>query len=269
MAIITISRGTFAGGKALAECLAKRLNYRCIDRDMLVRKAATSRVSEYDLRAALELPPAFPGRFNHTRYIYLALIQAALAAEVRAGCAVYHGLAGHLLLKGVPGLLRLRITTPAAHRVRLAEERLHLSRAEAADHVESLDRDRRKWTQFLYGLDWNEPSLYDFIINLERISVEQASAAVASLVASGAFEFTAEGRDAMNDFALACAVRAALVQDPYTLNLEVEVESRDGSILIRGDCEEDRVAIERVAKSLPGVSAVTVQAAPFSVDALR
>ena len=245
----------------MAECLAKRLNYRCIDRDMLVRKAATSRVSEYDLRAALELPPAFPGRFNHTRYVYLALIQAALAEEVRAGCAVYHGLAGNLLLKGVPGLLSLRITAPAERRVRLAQERLKLSRAEAADHVESLDRDRRKWTQFLYGLDWNEPSLYDFIVNLEHISIEQASTAVVSLVASGAFELMPEGRAVMNDFALASAVRAALAQDPFTLNVEVEVESRAGSVLVRGDCEDERGAIERVARSLPGVGAVAVQAA--------
>ena len=60
MAIITVSRGTFSGGKALAECLSRRLNYRCIDRDMLVRKAATPRVSDLQLRAALELPPASP-----------------------------------------------------------------------------------------------------------------------------------------------------------------------------------------------------------------
>jgi cytidylate kinase len=31
-----------------------------------------------------------------------------------------------------------------------------------------MDRDRRKWTQFLYGLDWGQPSLYDLVINLER-----------------------------------------------------------------------------------------------------
>ncbi|MFY9728823.1 MAG: cytidylate kinase family protein, partial [Bryobacteraceae bacterium] len=130
MAIITVSRGTFSGGKALAERLSKRLGYRCINRDMLVRKAATSRVSEHDLRAALELPPAFPGRFNHTRYVYLALIQAALTEEVRSGCAVYHGLAGHLLLKGAPGLLRLRIIAPMEYRIRMAQERLNLISSE-------------------------------------------------------------------------------------------------------------------------------------------
>ncbi|SPE42569.1 Response regulator receiver protein [Candidatus Sulfopaludibacter sp. SbA3] len=261
MAIITISRGTFSGGKALAECLSKRLGYRCIDRDMLVRRAATRRVSEHDLRAALELPPAYPGRFNHTRYIYLVLTQAALTEEVRYGCAIYHGLAGHLLLKGAPGLLRLRIIAPLECRIRMAQERLHLSRGEAMAHIENMDRDRRRWTQLLYGLDWGEPSLYDLVINLERTSIEQACNAVASLVEGGDFELTPEGRIAMDDLALASKVRAALAQDPYTVNLEFEVESHAGSIYVSGDCVEAVAAVQRVVSAVPGVAGLTVDAA--------
>ncbi len=261
MAIITVSRGTFSGGKALAECLSGRLGYRCIDRDMLVRKAATRRVSEHDLRAALELPPEFPGRFNHTRYIYLALIQAALTDEVRSGRAVYHGLAGHLLLKGAPGLLRLRIIAPMEYRVAMAQKRLNLSRGEAMAHIGEMDRDRRRWTQFLYGLDWGEPTLYDLIINLERTSVEQACHAVVSLVECGAGELSPDAQAAMDDLALAGKVRAALAQDPYTLNLEFEVESRDGSISVRGDCAEEVEAIQRVVSAVPGVKGFTVNAA--------
>lgn len=266
MAIITVSRGTFSGGKALAECLSARLGYRCIDRDTLVRKAATPRVSEYDLRAALELPPAFPGRFNHTRYIYLALIQAALAEEVRPGCAVYHGLAGHLLLKGAPGLVRLRIIAPKECRISMAQERLNLSRSEVIAHIDAMDRDRRRWTQFLYGLDWEDPSLYDFIINLERTTVRQACHAVASLIESGGFDLSPEGQAAMDDLAIASNVRAALAQNPYTLSLEVEVESRHGSILVRGDCAEETEAIQRVVGGLPGITGLTVDASPVPAN---
>src|SRR5512140_900882 len=101
MPIITISRGSFSSGKSLGESLAKRLSYRCIDRDLVVKRAAACGVSEEDLRAALERPPKFFGQSPHTRYVYLALIQAALTAEVASGEAVYHGLAGHLLLAGI------------------------------------------------------------------------------------------------------------------------------------------------------------------------
>jgi hypothetical protein len=47
MAVITISRGTFSGGKMLAECLSQTLGYRCIDRDVIVARAAEHGVSNY------------------------------------------------------------------------------------------------------------------------------------------------------------------------------------------------------------------------------
>ena len=261
MAIITISRGTFSGGKALAECLSRTLGYRSIDREMLVQKAATRRITAADLRAALEHPPSIPGRFNHARYIYLALIQAALTEEVRSGHAVYHGLAGQLLLRGAPSLLRVRIIAPMEYRIRMAQEQLNLSRGEVTAHIEAMDGDRRKWTHFLYGVDWGEPSLYDLLINLEHMSVEQASRVVVSMVEGGGFELSPEGRAAMDDLALANRVRARLAQDPFTENLEVEVQSRGGSIAIRGDCSEEAEAIQRVVWAIPGVTGLTVDAA--------
>ncbi len=39
MSIVTISRGSFSSGEALAECLAGKLGYRCVDRDVIVEKA--------------------------------------------------------------------------------------------------------------------------------------------------------------------------------------------------------------------------------------
>jgi cytidylate kinase len=260
MAIVTISRASFSGSKMLADRLSERLGYRCIDRDALVRKAATPRVSAYDLRSALEFPPVYPGKFNHTRYIYLTLIQAALAADVRSGCAVCHGLAGHLLLRGAPGLLRLRIIAPMEHRVCLAQQELNLSRGEAMAHISSLDRDHRKWTQFLYGLDWGDSLLYDLVVNLENTTIDQATHAVASLIQCGAFAVTEEDRLKLSDLALACAVRAALARDPATMNLEFEVESQDGQIYVHGECAAEMTAVQRVVSMVPGVNGLTIDA---------
>jgi len=260
MAIITISRGSFSGGKMLAEQLGRRLECPCIDRDALVRRAATGRVSEWDLRAALEQPPDFPGAFNHRRYTYLALIQAALAEQVRTGRAVYHGLAGHLLLKGAPGLMRVRLIAPFEFRIAMARQRLNLSRNEAIGHIEAMDRDRRRWTQFLYGVDWGDPAQYDVVINLEQLSVEQACRLIVSAIEPGGLEFSVERRAALYDFAMASRVRAELARDLETLNLEVEVECRGGSISIRCDSGgEEAESIRRVVSAIPGVTEVTLQ----------
>jgi hypothetical protein len=60
---------------------------------------------------------SFLERYRHKKYIYLALIQAALAEEVRTGKVVYHGNAGHLLLPGGTPVLRTRIIAPLEFRV--------------------------------------------------------------------------------------------------------------------------------------------------------
>src|SRR5512140_1789011 len=98
MAVITIAQGSYSGGRMLAEAVADRLGYRCVHRDEVLRKAALWGVSEEELRTALEKPPSFFGQSQHTKYRYLAFIQAALSEVVRSGSAVYSGLAGHLLL---------------------------------------------------------------------------------------------------------------------------------------------------------------------------
>jgi hypothetical protein len=117
----------------LAECLAARLGYRCVGREAIVERAAASGVSHQDLLDALLKAPGFLDRFKHTRYQYLALFQAALAEEVKSGNVVYHGNAGHLMLKGARAVLRVRVVAPFEKRLAMLEERLNLRGNEALD----------------------------------------------------------------------------------------------------------------------------------------
>lgn len=256
MSVITISRGTFSGGKILAECLAQKLGYRCVDRDVIVERAAASGVSQEDLRAALEKPPTFLDRFQHKKYIYLALIQDALAEEVRTGKAVYHGNAGHLLLAGGSPVLRTRIIAPMDFRVSMCQKRLKLERAEAIAYIEKMDSHRRKWTHFLYGVDWGDPALYDIVINLEHITIEQACDVVGRLAKRRCFELTPECQRKMDDLALASRVRARLAMDPATSGLEVEVTAHDGAVRVKGRLSGvDQVQdVRRVALAIPAVT---------------
>jgi cytidylate kinase len=255
MAVITISRGSFSGGKMLAECLAGELGYRCVDRDVIVEKAAAYGVSQEHLRNALSKPPTFWDRFTHTRYAYLTLIQAALTEEVRQGRTVYHGNAGHLLLRGVSHVLRTRIIAPMALRLAMVQDRLKMNRDDALAYVQKMDHDRKKWTHYLYGVDWGDPALYDLVLNLECLDVRQACEAIVAAARQPCFDETPDSRAAMDDLVLASRVRATLVMAPQTANVEVEVTARAGSVAIRGKLlkREQAGLIRAVVSGIPGV----------------
>jgi hypothetical protein len=84
----------------------------------------------------LQKPPPFLERFTHNKYLYLTLIQAALAEEVRTGRAVYHGNAGHLLLPWRAAGVWVRIIAPMVVRIKMARERLRFSHEEAVEYIQ-------------------------------------------------------------------------------------------------------------------------------------
>ncbi len=257
MSVITISRGSFSGGKMLAECLAAQLGFRCINRDAIVERAAASGVSQEELMDALLKPPSLLDRFSHKKYIYLTLIQAALAEEVRTGKAVYHGNAGHLLLKGGPHVLRVRIIAPLEFRIRMAQERLKMDRSQTIAYIQKVDQERRKWAHYLYGVDWGDPSLYDIVLNLENVSIAEACEVVSTMAKqSKCFDFTPECQASMDDFVLASTVKAKIALNRPTSDLEVEVKAQRGVVSILGQLAnpEQLREVRHVASSVPGVT---------------
>ncbi len=258
MAIITISRGSFSGGKMVAESVAQRLGYRCIDRDQIIQKAEAWGVSQDELRTAIEKPPTFLGQSPQTRYRYLAFIQAALTDEAQTGNAIYHGLAAHLLFGKGPRVLRTRIIAPMEFRIEQVHNRLKCNRKEAIAYIEKVDEDRRKWTKFLYDVDWTDASLYDVVLNLEQMNVPEACDVICSTSKLKCFERTNESQRAMENLAMASHVKANLAMDPATANLQFEVVAEGGSVSVKGGIVSPGQAktIGAIVRGVPGVTAV-------------
>jgi len=259
MSVITVSRGTMSGGKLIAENLAEQLGFRCIDRDIIVEKAAASGISHEVLRNALDKPPTMLERFQHKKYVYLALIQAALTDEVRTSRAVYHGNAGHLLLRGGGPVFRVRIIAPMEFRISMARQRLKLHEDEATAYIQKMDDSRRKWAHYLYGVDWTDPSLYDLVVNMENVGALDAADTIAYMVKKQAcFSFDAKCQASMADLAIASRVKADLAVNGATGHFEFEVTASDGVVSIDGKLSDiKRVEdIKSIALAVPGVKDV-------------
>ncbi len=238
MPIVTIARGSLSGGRTVAEAVAVSLGYPCIGREILTDAAVKLGVSPELLGTALDRVPGIWDRATAARRGYLVAIRAALSDHVAKGDLVYHSYAGHLLLRGVPSVLRVRIIAPLDSRIRevMEEEGLDSDAAEA--RVRRDDEARARWTRIMYGVDWADPALYDMVINLEQLNVEDACASILQVARQPRFAATPETQEQRREFALVCRVRLALERSPASRGLPLEVSAQGGVVTVAGSAPE-------------------------------
>jgi cytidylate kinase len=219
MAIITISRGSYSMGVIVAERVAAQLGYSVISRDLLLSASDRFHIPEIKLVRAIHDAPSILERFRHSKQSYLAYIRAALADRVSGDNVVYHGLAGHVLLKNIKGVLKVRITADIGYRAAREAARENISEQEARSILEKDDHQRRGWTKSIHGVDPWDSSLYDLVIRIDRFKVDDAVSFICQAAQSEAFRTTEESMQRVKDMALACRIKAEIVDDFPTLGV--------------------------------------------------
>ena len=263
MSIITISRGTYTGGEHLAGLLEQQLGYHKLSREELWD--VVHQRYGYSFDELVELLDRAPSRFDHAgerrRRLFVA-VQAALCDLVRSDEVVYHGNVAHLLLPGISHVLRVRLIAPRLRRIEMAMQRQSIDRFEATRLLDRVDSERVRWTQFVFGVNWADPLLYDVVLNLDQMTIDEAAEVVARAVAQPTFSTTEASRQAMADLALTSAVRAKLITNPATEGLELRVEVEQGEIKLTGLINEREIeGVVQLVKQVDGVRSVDTDGA--------
>lgn len=265
MSVITISRGSYSYGKEVAEKVARKLGYHCVAREVLLEASEQFNVPEVKLIKAVEGAPSFWERIVHGKEKYMAFIQAALLREFRKDNVVYHGLAGHFFVKGVPHVLKVRIIADFDERVRIVMRRDGISRKDAVRFLERIDEERKRWAHHLYGIDSADPGLYDLVIHIREFTADDAVEIIFQSANMTRFATTPESRKAMDDLALAAEVKAILIDKKP----DVEISAKDGVVHIRTKAHlqyEGAITreIQSVVSTVPGVRDVQVHILPVT-----
>jgi len=260
MAVITISRGSYSKGKEVAEKVAARLAYRCLSREVMLDASENYHIPETKMRKAIHDAPSVLERFvGRDKARFVTYYQSALARNVQKDNVVYHGLAGHLLLKGIPHVLKVRIIADLDERVRDEMERERIPKQEALRLILRDDQERRKWTQSLFGVDPGDSALYDLVIHIHKLTVADAVDFICQAANLPQFRTTKESQRKMDDLALASHVKAALVHD----DPDLVVKSEFGNILIYTKAD-DRLShkleekAKRLCRDIEGVNSLEV-----------
>ncbi len=259
MAVITISRGSYAGGKLVAERVAELLGYKCVSREMVFSRAAEFGASEVDIKNALSKAPSFWQRFTKSKIRYLAFARAALLEQAARDNIVYHGLAGSVLLQHDCCVLNVKVIANMEFRTQKAMETQKMTRDEAIQYNHDTDEERVKWMKFMFNLDWYDYSRFDLMVNINSMNVEAAAHTVAACAGQEPFVPSAFSDEKFKQLNLASQVRVRLMADERTEGLNLFPECGDmGVIHLKGDPGADsaRGDIIKIAQSVPGVKNV-------------
>ena len=259
MSIITISRAFCSKGSALAERIARQLDYSCVSREILLAASDQFNVPEVILTRAIHDGPTIFDKFTHGKQKYIAFIRSALLDTLTKDNVVYHGLAGHFFLQGVPHVLKVRLIADMDVRIQEEMENENISELMAQKKLMNDDKNRRNWGTYLYGIDTYDPDLYDLVINLKNMSLDDCADMVCHAVQRPSFSTTRESMEYLFDMALAAKVYAMII-DKY---FHSSVNAHEGNVSIQinaqvGHMDKVKKELEDMVKTVPGVKNLSI-----------
>jgi cytidylate kinase len=222
MPIITIYRGAFSGGPALAERVAGELGYRCVSREVLLEASRRYGIPETKFTEVLESAPHWWERWRESLRIYRVALQAAMCEVAQSGNLVYHGHLGHELLRGIRHVLKIHLTATMEYQVAQVQAREGLDEVAAQRYIEQTNKARTR---------------------LEAAKREE-------------YQPTPESEQAFQDLTVGSRAEAVLVTTPKTRNLSVHVQAKEGVVRVTGILTQPALQ-EEIVSIIEGVEGVT------------
>lgn len=196
--MICISSLDGSGGAEAASLVARAIGYRLIDEEIVMKAALEAGVerevvADVERRRSLVLRiieglgsggiamgygvPAgeIPGYGAPGQDELRGLIRSVIEETARTGSAVIAAHAASLALSERPDVLRVLVTASPQTRAERLAESLEIDAGKAAQTVKSGDAGRADYLRRFYGVSDELPTLYDLVVNTDRLTTQDAA----------------------------------------------------------------------------------------------
>ena len=175
MTAITISRQLGSLGCQVGREAAARLGYSLVWREAINQAAIRAGAPEVALAVIDELDIFGLRPDRQAVDAYLQATAQVMVELAGAGKIVIVGRAGQVILRGREDVFHLRVIAPEAVRAARVAAGRAVSLEAALAQVKASDRNRRKYLREYYGVRWDDPELYDLVINTARLTSRSAA----------------------------------------------------------------------------------------------
>jgi len=208
--VVCISRTNGALGDSIAHTVARQLDYRYVDEEIVQRAAEKANVDPETIMDAerrksfvRRLLDGLPGTAviadplteitglplgleevrllapRTTKADARDVIRAVIGEFAREGRVVIVAHAASMALKSMAGVLRVLITaSPTVRAGRISHDGKLLEPSAATSAIRESDRNRQDYLRRFYDVEREEPTHYDLVINTDVLTPQQAAAIV-------------------------------------------------------------------------------------------
>lgn len=275
MHFITFSRMLGSQGTLIARQVADAMGYAFNDTEAIDRAAAamgfSASVEELDGRA----PGFFHRYLSHTPEINLDRLNSVVLDMAKQGDAVFVGRGAQVLLKSFHCALHVRIIASIERRIQNLVARGYTETA-AQKAINRSDHERSAFIRFAFGVNWDDPALYDVVLTTDKMGVDLAVDAILTMARSS--EIKSCSADAMMELAklaLRSRAEAAIIEAGLSSGKLTAVfvsAPRSGVVRLTGVVRDQgtRNLAETVVKKVEGVKVVEnrITVIPESVGAV-
>jgi cytidylate kinase len=262
MPVIALTQGMGSLAQDIAEQLAAELKLATLQHEIAERVAEKMHVSRSLINRLRGGKAGTIERLRADRHA-MALYSAEEVLEAAAkGNVVIRGWGATQLLRPVPHVPCIRIMRPFDKRVQWLMNEIDTDdRSVAEAEIQRSDQANASRMHDQFGVEWNQPVLFDLVLNTDRLSVDTCVQMIKALLARPEFAETDASRALLQGMALSARVRAALRADDHTDGVDITIDSVDGTVTLRGIVadEAEKASAARVAAAVAGVQQVDDQ----------
>jgi len=172
--IYTISRQYGSGGSSFAKQLSIKTGYPLVWREVINQAAIQMGSPELALSMIDEFNLFDLKADESTSLMFVNSIRKIMLEFAEKGNQIIVGRASQIILANVPSVLRIRIIASFQTRINNICKSKNINADAATAQIRQSDMYRSNYLRKFYHVDWNDPSYYDVIINMDHFSIDSA-----------------------------------------------------------------------------------------------
>lgn len=264
MSIILVSRQIGSLGTDLAGSLSKELKYYLLNKEKLETELFNGGLKEVNINQYDEINPGFWKSLSSEKDRYFNYLKYVILKTAKKDNCIIIGRGAQILLKDVPGIIKLRFVAPKKTRIERICKKLKCDEKNAEKIIQKDDAEKAGYHKTFFSVDWEDSSNYDMVINTETLNEDNIQKIIRNLIEL--VEFNKKSKSLIADRLLSQkVVDKVLYEDNIPINL-FEVESKNGNVRLYGSVSvpSDIELCEKSVSTIEDVKSVDNQIAFIS-----